>query len=166
MCIVSYKTQLSIPHKSRKKLIRTNTGIDEDTGVWDKVIPNGICGRQLAKCDRRQHTHCWLKQSQVSMRLIILHLFSLNSLVISGSYESLPCPPGTYSNATGAINNFDCFDCDPGFYCSNARTPGKYRTFYQMHMLVPCTLALSIGAGKGLFQWSRWFATTNVVNVN
>ena len=33
---------------------------------------------------------------------------------------------GTYSNTTGAINNFDCFDCDPGFYCSNAFTPGKF----------------------------------------
>ncbi|PIK41162.1 hypothetical protein BSL78_21986 [Apostichopus japonicus] len=39
------------------------------------------------------------------------------------SYESLPCPPGTYSNTSGAINHYDCFDCDPGYYCSNARTP-------------------------------------------
>ena len=26
---------------------------------------------------------------------------------------------GTYSNATGAVNQYDCFDCDPGYYCSS-----------------------------------------------
>ncbi|XP_070552128.1 fibrillin-2-like [Ptychodera flava] len=40
-----------------------------------------------------------------------------------GSYESQPCPPGTYSNTSGAVNHYDCYACDPGFYCSNARTP-------------------------------------------
>ena len=48
-------------------------------------------------------------------------------VVLIGSYTSLPCPPGTYSNTSGAINHYDCFDCDPGFYCSNARTPSKMK---------------------------------------
>ena len=26
---------------------------------------------------------------------------------------------GTYSNVTGAVNNYDCFTCDPGYYCSS-----------------------------------------------
>ena len=43
-----------------------------------------------------------------------------------GSYESAPCPPGTYSNVSGAVDAQGCVDCDPGFYCSNARTPGNY----------------------------------------
>ena len=40
-----------------------------------------------------------------------------------GSWQSDPCPPGTYSNTSGAINDKDCRDCDPGYYCANARGP-------------------------------------------
>lgn len=40
-----------------------------------------------------------------------------------GSSVSLPCPPGTFSNTSGSTNTFDCTECTPGFYCSNARTP-------------------------------------------
>ncbi len=40
-----------------------------------------------------------------------------------GSSESLSCPPGTFSNTSGSTNTFDCIECTPGFYCSNARTP-------------------------------------------
>ncbi|XP_064629299.1 uncharacterized protein LOC135488586 [Lineus longissimus] len=35
-----------------------------------------------------------------------------------GSGKATPCPLGTYSNITGAINDFDCFECDPGYYCN------------------------------------------------
>lgn len=35
-----------------------------------------------------------------------------------GSYVAKNCPLGTYSNVTGAVNEYDCFDCDPGYYCS------------------------------------------------
>lgn len=45
--------------------------------------------------------------------------FNVNILQFSGSYEAAPCPAGTYSNVTGAVNNYDCFDCDPGYYCSS-----------------------------------------------
>jgi hypothetical protein len=38
---------------------------------------------------------------------------------LSGSSVAKPCPAGTYSNATGAVNNYDCFDCDIGYYCSS-----------------------------------------------
>ena len=37
----------------------------------------------------------------------------------SGSWYAIPCPMGTYSNVSGAVNNYDCFDCDPGYYCSS-----------------------------------------------
>ena len=37
----------------------------------------------------------------------------------AGSHEASPCPAGTYSNATGAVNNYDCFECDQGYYCSS-----------------------------------------------
>lgn len=40
-----------------------------------------------------------------------------------GSYESSPCPPGTYSNTSGAINVQDCRTCDPGYYCEKASGP-------------------------------------------
>ena len=26
---------------------------------------------------------------------------------------------GTYSNVSGAIDKYDCFDCDEGYYCSS-----------------------------------------------
>lgn len=41
----------------------------------------------------------------------------------AGSYQSKPCPPTTYSNTTGATNDKDCRDCDPGYYCMSARGP-------------------------------------------
>ena len=37
----------------------------------------------------------------------------------SGSFVAKNCPMGTYSNVTGAVNEYDCFDCDPGYYCSS-----------------------------------------------
>ena len=40
-----------------------------------------------------------------------------------GSYESQPCPEGTYSNTSGAINDKDCRTCDPGYFCESARGP-------------------------------------------
>jgi len=40
-----------------------------------------------------------------------------------GSWVSEPCPSGTYSNTSGAINDKDCRNCDPGYYCANARGP-------------------------------------------
>ncbi|XP_071505048.1 uncharacterized protein [Diadema antillarum] len=42
---------------------------------------------------------------------------------VTGSYESAPCPPGTFSNVSGAVDAQGCEDCLPGYYCSNARTP-------------------------------------------
>lgn len=36
-----------------------------------------------------------------------------------GSYAAKNCPLGTYSNVTGAVNNYDCIECDPGYYCSS-----------------------------------------------
>ena len=41
----------------------------------------------------------------------------------SGQFKSEPCPPGTYSNAAGAINNQDCQTCDPGYYCEKSSSP-------------------------------------------
>ena len=41
----------------------------------------------------------------------------------SGSWTSKPCPPGTYSNTTGATNDKDCRTCDPGYYCMKASGP-------------------------------------------
>ncbi|RUS80254.1 hypothetical protein EGW08_011983, partial [Elysia chlorotica] len=35
------------------------------------------------------------------------------------SYFAAPCPPGTYSNVSGAVNNYDCIECDAGYYCSS-----------------------------------------------
>ena len=40
-----------------------------------------------------------------------------------GSSASQPCPPGTFSNTSGSADSFDCSECTPGFFCSNARTP-------------------------------------------
>ena len=42
---------------------------------------------------------------------------------MSGSYKSEPCPPGTYSNTSGAANSQDCRECDPGYYCEKASGP-------------------------------------------
>ena len=28
------------------------------------------------------------------------------------------CPGGTYSNVTGAVDSYDCTECEPGWYCS------------------------------------------------
>lgn len=41
------------------------------------------------------------------------------SYTIEGSYVAEPCPLGTYSNVSGAVNNYECFDCDAGYYCSS-----------------------------------------------
>ncbi|CAC5381825.1 unnamed protein product [Mytilus coruscus] len=38
---------------------------------------------------------------------------------VLGSYEAAPCPLGTYSNTSGAVNDYDCTDCDQGYYCSS-----------------------------------------------
>lgn len=40
-----------------------------------------------------------------------------------GSFVSQPCPPGTYSNTSGAINVQDCRTCDPGYFCEKASGP-------------------------------------------
>ena len=40
-----------------------------------------------------------------------------------GSFQSKPCPPGTFNNNSESVNFFDCFECTPGFYCSDARGP-------------------------------------------
>ena len=40
----------------------------------------------------------------------------------TGSSQSQPCPPGTFSNTSGASNTFDCQQCTPGFYCVNSRS--------------------------------------------
>ena len=39
--------------------------------------------------------------------------------ICKGSYEAQPCPLGTYSNVTGAVNEQGCRDCDAGYYCSS-----------------------------------------------
>jgi len=40
----------------------------------------------------------------------------------TGSSESRSCPPGTFSNTSGASNTFDCQQCTPGFFCANSRS--------------------------------------------
>ena len=35
-----------------------------------------------------------------------------------GSYEPIPCPPGTYRAATGATAESDCIACEGGTYCA------------------------------------------------
>ncbi|KAH3750585.1 hypothetical protein DPMN_185112 [Dreissena polymorpha] len=40
-------------------------------------------------------------------------------MLFQGSYEPLPCPAGTYSNITGAVDTSECTICDPGYYCSS-----------------------------------------------
>ena len=39
--------------------------------------------------------------------------------LVSGSYVATACPLGTYSNVTGAVNEYDCTDCDKGYYCNS-----------------------------------------------
>lgn len=46
------------------------------------------------------------------------HLCPAGGYCLKGSFEAKPCPAGTYSNVTGSVNKYDCFDCDPGYYCS------------------------------------------------
>lgn len=46
----------------------------------------------------------------------MLHILRVYS---TGSYVAEPCPLGTYSNVSGAVNNYECFDCDAGYYCSS-----------------------------------------------
>ncbi|WAR09797.1 hypothetical protein MAR_034873 [Mya arenaria] len=38
---------------------------------------------------------------------------------LKGAIEALPCPKGTYSNITGAVDTSECTICDPGYYCSS-----------------------------------------------
>ena len=40
-----------------------------------------------------------------------------------GSFQSKPCPPGTFNNNSESVDFFDCFSCTPGFYCADARGP-------------------------------------------
>lgn len=49
-----------------------------------------------------------------------------------GTSEPRKCPPGTYFNETGAVNEFDCLDCPAGNYCPEGSSfavpcsPGHY----------------------------------------
>ena len=40
-----------------------------------------------------------------------------------GRYESEPCPQGRYSTTSGATNEQDCRECDPGFFCASTSAP-------------------------------------------
>ena len=44
---------------------------------------------------------------------------TLYCFFFTGSYVAAPCPLGTYSNTSGAVNDYDCTDCDQGYYCSS-----------------------------------------------
>ncbi|EDV28435.1 uncharacterized protein TRIADDRAFT_51343 [Trichoplax adhaerens] len=42
---------------------------------------------------------------------------------ITGTGSPLPCPPGTFSNVSGAVDQSGCTACTPGYYCSQTSRP-------------------------------------------
>lgn len=44
----------------------------------------------------------------------MLYIFRVYSI---GSYVVEFCFLGIYSNVLGVVNNYECFDCDVGYYC-------------------------------------------------
>lgn len=46
----------------------------------------------------------------------------------SASANQHPCPAGTYGNASGLIEKWQCSPCDPGMYCNGT---GKIQPVYQ-----------------------------------
>lgn len=40
----------------------------------------------------------------------------------SGSANQQPCPPGTYGNVSGLVEERQCTQCDPGMYCKETGT--------------------------------------------
>ncbi|XP_041098352.1 SCO-spondin [Polyodon spathula] len=63
-------------------------------------------------------------------------LCPIGSYCPAGSAFPLPCPPGTFSNATGLSRPGLCVDCTPGYHCSGSNvsapaglcSPGYYCT--------------------------------------
>ncbi len=41
----------------------------------------------------------------------------------AGSWQSSPCPAGTFNNQTGSRDPSSCYPCTPGYYCVNAMLP-------------------------------------------
>jgi hypothetical protein len=51
-------------------------------------------------------------------------LCTVNHYCVAGSATPTPCPPGSFSNATGNIALSNCEQCTPGFYCSSSGITG------------------------------------------
>ena len=81
----------------------------------------------------RNHLYYFLfgfQQVNSSMNVLSCCVFSLpGHYCVYGDPNPVPCPEGTYNNATGQDDVLDCIDCTRGMYCEgtgNTLPDGMY----------------------------------------